>query len=173
MGAWVNNTKRIVILGLMVAQALVLSIIESWIPVLVPVPGVKLGLANIITLVVIIFFDLKDALAVVLLRCVLSSIFGGGLTGFLFSIAGGLLSAIVMYFLYKRGSKVFSIIGISIAGAVCHNLGQVVIASFVMKDIVVYTILPVLLISGVIMGLFVGLCSNFLEKALRNTKIFT
>ncbi len=156
----------------MVAQALVLSIIEAWFPLPLPLPGVKLGLANIITLIVIIFFDLKDTLIVVLLRCVLSSVFFGGVSGFLFSFAGGILSAIVMYTLYKIGSRVFSIIGISIAGAVFHNVGQIFIASLLMKDMVFYTILPLLLISGVIMGLFVGLCSSFLEKALRRTKIF-
>jgi len=156
----------------MVAQALVLSIIESWVPVPVPIPGVKLGLANIITIIVIIFCDFKDVLIVVLLRCVLSAVFGGGVSGFLFSFAGGILSAIVMYTLYRVGSKVFSIIGISIAGAVFHNIGQIVIASIIMKDMAFYTILPILLVSGVIMGLFVGLCSSFLERALRNTKIF-
>ncbi len=168
-----NNTKRIVILSLMIAQALVLSLIESWIPLPLPVPGVKLGLANIITVIVIVFYGFKDALSVVLIRCILSSIFGGGVTGFLFSMAGGILSTIVMYTLYRKGSKVFSIIGISIGGAVSHNIAQTVIASFVMKDAAIYMILPVLLISGVIMGLFVGLCSSFLEKAIRNTKIFT
>jgi len=168
----VNKTKRIVLLSLMVAQALVLSIIESWVPVPVPIPGVKLGLANIITIIVIIFCDFKDVLIVVLLRCVLSAVFGGGVSGFLFSFAGGILSAIVMYTLYRVGSKVFSIIGISIAGAVFHNIGQIVIASIIMKDMAFYTILPILLVSGVIMGLFVGLCSSFLERALRNTKIF-
>jgi heptaprenyl diphosphate synthase len=168
-----NKTKRIVILSLMVAQALVLSLIESWIPLPSPVPGVKLGLANIITVTVIIFYGFKDALSVVLVRCILSSIFGGGFTGFFFSMAGGILSTIVMYVLYSRGSKVFSIIGISIAGAVAHNIGQTIIASFVMKDVAIFMILPVLLISGVVMGFFVGLCSSFLERTLRNSKIFT
>jgi len=156
----------------MVALALVLSIIESWFPVPLPVPGVKLGLANIITITVIIFYDFKDAVSVVFIRCILASIFGGGVTGFLFSISGGILSTVVMYLLYKRGSKLFSTIGISIAGAVLHNIAQIVIASIIMKDTAVYFILPVLLISGLIMGFFVGLCSGFLEKAIRNTKIF-
>jgi len=156
----------------MVALALVLSIIESWFPVPLPVPGVKLGLANIITITVIIFYDFKDAVSVVFIRCILASIFGGGVTGFLFSISGGILSTVVMYLLYKRGSKLFSTIGISIAGAVLHNIAQIVIASIIMKDTAVYFILPVLLISGLIMGFFVGLCSGFLEKGIRNTKIF-
>lgn len=167
-----NNTRRIVLLSLMVAQALVLSIVESAFPLPVSIPGVKLGLANIITIIVIIFFDLKDTLIVVLLRCALSSAFFGGMSGFLYSFAGGILSAIVMYFLYRLGSKVFSVVGISIVGAVFHNIGQIIMASLLMKDMVFYTILPLLLISGVIMGLFVGLCSGFLEKALRRTKIF-
>ncbi|MFZ5988193.1 MAG: Gx transporter family protein [Bacillota bacterium] len=167
-----NRTKRIVLLALLVSQALILSIIESWIPVPVPVPGVKLGLANIITLIVIIFFGFKEALAVVLVRCVLSSVFGGGLTFFLFSIAGGILSTIVMTVLYKVRPNLFSIVGISIAGAIAHNIGQIAIAALVMKDLAVAAILPVLLISGCIMGFFVGLASSFLENALRRAKIF-
>lgn len=166
-----NNTKRIVVLGLMVALSLVLSIIESWFPLPVPVPGVKLGLANIITITVIIFFGFADVLSVVFTRCILSSIFGGGITGFLFSISGGMLSAIAMYILYKKGSKLFSTIGISVAGAVTHNIAQIVVASFIMKDIAVFAILPLLLISGGVMGIFIGLCSGFLERAIRNTKI--
>ena len=102
----------------MVAQALVLSIVESAFPLPVSIPGVKLGLANIITIIVIIFFDLKDTLIVVLIRCALSSAFFGGMSGFLYSFAGGILSAIVMYFFYRLGSKVFSVVGISIVGAV-------------------------------------------------------
>ncbi|HOP99255.1 MAG TPA: Gx transporter family protein [Acetivibrio clariflavus] len=169
----VNNTKRIVILGLMVALALVLSIIESWFPVPLPIPGVKLGLANIITITVIIFFDFKDAISVVFIRCILASIFGGGVTGFLFSISGGILSTVVMNILYKKGSKLFSTIGISIAGAVSHNIAQIMTAGFIMRDSAVYVLLPLLLLSGLVMGLFVGLCSGFLEKAIRAAKIIT
>jgi len=166
-----KNTKRIVLLAIMVSQALVLSIIESWIPIPVPVPGVKLGLANIITMIVIMFFGIKDALLVVVVRCALSSAYGGGLMVFLFSIAGGVLSAIVMFLLHRKLSKVFSTVGISIAGAVSHNIGQLAVACVVMKELLVMTYLPVLMASGVVTGCFVGICSNLLAGALKKTNM--
>jgi heptaprenyl diphosphate synthase len=169
----VNNVKKTVLLGLFVSQALILSLIESWISIPTPVPGVKLGLANIITVIAIIFFGFREAVSVVIVRCVLSSIFGGGgWMLFLFSVTGGVLSAVVMSVLFKSGNNKFSITGISIAGAISHNIGQILIAALLMKDLAVAVVLPVLLISGCIMGFFVGLVSSFLENALRKTKIF-
>ncbi|MCX8129001.1 MAG: Gx transporter family protein [Clostridia bacterium] len=166
-----KNTKKLVLLAIMVSQALVLSLVESWIPVPTFVYGIKLGLANIVTLVVIVFFGFKDALLVVLVRCALAALFGGGFVVFLFSITGGILSTIVMSFLFKKLSKVFSLIGISIAGAVTHNLGQIIIAILVMKTLSVAAYLPVLLVSGVVMGCFVGLCSSFLCTVLRRNNV--
>ncbi len=167
-----GKTKKIVVLALLTAQALVLSIVENRIPLPVTLPGIKLGLANIIVLTTIVFFDLKDVLLIVFLRTILSSLFTGGFTGFLFSISGGILSSLVMNFLYKKMFKVFSIMGISIAGAVMHNLGQLLMASIVMKDFSVMMYLPMLLLSAVIMGSFTGLCANYLIKALRKARIF-
>jgi heptaprenyl diphosphate synthase len=167
----VKSTKRLVLLAIMVSQALILSLIESWIPIPTFVPGIKLGLANIVTLVVIIFFGFKDSILVVLVRCSLAALFGGGFVVFLFSLTGGILSTIVMYLLYRKLSKVFSIIGVSIAGAITHNFGQIFMASLVMKTLSVVSYLPVLLVSGVIMGCFVGLCSNLLSTVLRRTNV--
>lgn len=156
----------------MISQALVLSIVESWIPIPVPVPGIKLGLANIVTMVAIAFMGTGSAVIVVVLRSLLSSMFSGGFTVFLFSIAGGLLSAAIMSVLYKRFSRIFSVVGISIVGAISHNIGQIVIASLVMKDFAVFGYLPILFVSGIIMGCFVGLCGSFLINALQKTNIF-
>ena len=168
-----NNTKRMVQLALMVSIALVLSIVESGIPIPVPVPGVKLGLANIITMVVIVFFGYRDALIVVTLRCILASMFYGGIIVFLFSIAGGILSTLVMGFAYNKMSKVFGLIGISVLGAVFHNLGQVSMASIVMKDKSVFTYLPALLVSGIIMGCCVGVCAGLLSQTFKKTGILS
>jgi len=168
-----KNVKKMVLLAVLISQALVLSIIESWIPlpVPVPVPGIKLGLANIVTIVVIVFFGFRESLLVVLVRCLLSSFFSGGFTVFLFSIAGGILSAVVMSLLNNRFSKVFSIIGISIAGAVMHNIGQIIMAVIVMKDIAVLGYMPVLLIAGIVTGLLVGVSSKLLIKGLDKSKM--
>jgi heptaprenyl diphosphate synthase len=166
-----KNIRRLTVLGLLVSQALVLSIIESWIPLPVAIPGVKLGLANIITFIAIIFFSFKEAFLIMCMRVLLSSLFGGGWVVFWFSLAGGILSTIMMGVLYKWASRVLSIIGISIAGSVMHNIGQLIAASIIMRELSVMGYLPVLLISGIIMGYFVGLCTNFLAKALSKTKI--
>jgi heptaprenyl diphosphate synthase len=168
-----KSTRRLTLLALMVSLALILSIVESLLPInaLIPIYGVKLGLANIITVIVIIFFGYKDALLVVIIRCVLASAFGGGFSVFLFSVTGGILSTIIMAILYKRASKIFSLTGVSIAGAIMHNIGQIFIACFVMKTLSVLTYLPVLLISGIIMGCFIGLCSKYLADALKKTNI--
>jgi heptaprenyl diphosphate synthase len=166
------KTRHMVLLSLMVSQALILSIIEQWIAIPSVVPGVKLGLANIVTLIVIIFFGLKDALVVVTARCLLASMFGGGLALFPFSFVGGVLSALIMYLMYKRFEKVFSTIGISVAGSIMHNLGQLAVASIMMWDVSVFGYLPILLVSGIIMGCFVGVCTYFLVSALKKTRLF-
>lgn len=167
-----GNTKKIVLLALLISQALILSIVESWIPIPIAVPGVKLGLANIVTLIVIIFFGFKDALIVVVIRTLLASLYTGGLIVFLFSVSGGILSTVIMALLYKKMSKVFSIVGISVSGAIMHNTGQLAVAALIMKELSVLSYLPVLVASGIIMGCFVGLCTNFLVKALKKTNLF-
>lgn len=167
-----SATKKIVLLALFVAQALVLSIVESWIPVPALVPGLKLGLANIITIVVIIFLDFKSAFIVMLLRTFLASLFTGGPLAFVYSLSGGILSTLAMSLLFYKYRKHFSITGISIAGAVSHNIGQLIAASVVMRDLAVISYLPVLLGAGLITGFFIGACGSFLEKALRRAKLF-
>lgn len=167
-----KSTKRLVLLAVLVSQALILSLVESWLPIPQVVPGVKLGLANIITLVVLVFLGFRDALLVVVVRCTLASVFGAGFIAFLFSISGGILSTIVMAVLHKKCSRYFSILGVSIAGAVTHNIGQLTAAVFVMKEPAVMSYLPVLLVVGVIMGCFVGLCSSLLIDAMRKTDFF-
>ncbi len=167
-----NNTKKMVFLALMVSFALVLSIIVSSIPVPVAVPGVKLGLANIISMIVVIVFGFREGLIVVFLRCLLASLYTGGILIFLFSISGGILSLVVIAFLYKKFTKALSITGISIAGAVAHNIGQIFMASLVMKEINVFFYLPVLMFSGIITGFFIGLCTMFLLKALKRAGMY-
>lgn len=148
------------------AQALVLHIIERGIPSPVPVPGVKLGLANIISLLTIIIFGLKEALIVVTGRTFLASLLSGSFSAFFFSIAGGMLSTAVMSLMYTRFRDLFSIPVISIVGAVFHNLGQIAVASFVVANLQLFYYLPVLLVSGIITGLFIGLAVKATQKPL-------
>lgn len=167
-----SKSKHLVLLALMVAQAMILSIIENWIPVPTGIPGVKLGLANIVSLIVIMFLGLRDALTVVAVRAIMTSMFTGGVSLLPFSLTGGVLSTLAMYFLYKRFSKTFSTVGISVGGSTMHNIGQLLAASVVMRDLSVFGYLPVLMVSGIVMGCFIGLCAHFLSAALKRTGLF-
>ena len=161
-----KSTKKMVILSLLVSQALVLHVIERMLPV-IPVSGVKLGLANVISLFTIIIFGFKEAMLVVFLRTILGSFFGGGVSSFLYSFTGGVFSTIVMALLFKYTKNIFSIIAISVVGAVFHNIGQILIASMVVSNANLFFYLPVLLISAVITGIFIGLTVQYTMKPLQ------
>ncbi|MDF2986794.1 MAG: putative rane protein [Eubacterium sp.] len=165
------DIKKIVYLSLLAAQAIVLSIIESQFPVSIGVPGIKLGLANIVTMVTLVFFSYSDTLLIVLIRCVIASLFMGGPVLFMFSLLGGLLSATIMWIMLKSMKKLFSLVGMSIAGSIAHNVGQIMVACFIMGDLSVTAYLPVLLVSGILMGCFVGICSTFMVKALKKLNL--
>lgn len=162
-----KDTRKMVILSLLVSQALVLHVIERMIPVLIPVQGIKLGLANIISLFTIIIFGWKEAMLVVFLRTMLGSFFGGGVSSFLYSFTGGIISTIAMALLFKYGKKIFSIIAISVVGAVFHNIGQILVASMVVSNTNLFFYLPILLISAVITGIFIGLTVQYTMKPLQ------
>lgn len=162
-----TKTRKLTLLSILIAQALVLHIIEGMLPVPMPVPGVKLGLANIITFITIILFGIKEALIVVVGRTFLGSLLGGTFLTFLFSLSGGLLSTLMMAWVYKRGGKLFSIPSISILGAVFHNIGQIAVASMVIANINLFFYLPVLIFSGVTTGLFIGLIVQFAHKPIK------
>ena len=154
------GTKRLVLIALLTSLALALQLIERSITIPILVPGVKLGLANVISLLAILLLGLKDAFLIVILRCLLGALFGGNPISFLFSITGGLLSTLFMSLLWKKFSKYISIINISLVGAVCHNIGQLVIASIIVKDLRIYVYLPVLLLSGLITGYITGVIAS-------------
>lgn len=166
-----DRVRKMVMLALITSQALVLHLIEGFIPVVAP--GIKLGLANIMTLVTLTFFGFKEALMVVVARSVLGSLLSGSVTAMLYSLAGGILSCLVMGLLYFRWQTHFSIIGISTAGAIFHNIGQLLVASGVFGTIgILFTYLPVLTIVAVGTGFFVGLASGYIIKYLERQKWF-
>jgi len=167
-----TKTRKMVLLSILISQALVLHVIERAIPVPIPVPGVKLGLANIISLITIMLFGYKEAVLVVILRTLLGSFFGGGLSSFLYSLAGGILSSTIMAYMYLKHKDIFSIPTISTVGAVFHNIGQIGVASLVISNIHLFYYLPVLLISGVITGVLIGFTVDFtVEPVKRILKI--
>lgn len=163
-----RNTRKLTSIAMFTSAALVLHVIEGMLPMPFLVPGVKLGLANIVTLMAIMFFDFKDIIMIVVVRCFLGSIFGGSVSSFLFSITGGLLSALIMWLLYRTFGKYFSLVGVSTAGAIAHNIGQLLVASVIISDFRIYLYLPVLMISSVITGLFIGIVCNYGRKLIIN-----
>lgn len=162
-----SKNHRLVFISLLVAQALVLNIFERMIPVPFITPGAKLGLANIITVVAIYMLTLKEATSIVVVRVVLATFLGGNLSGFFYSISGGLLSLMAMYIVVKLGKDVVSIIGVSIIGAVFHNIGQIIIAAAVIQNLKIAGYLPVLLIAGIGTGIFVGITAKQLIVYLK------
>ena len=157
--------QKLTTLALFTTLALIIFTVESAIPALVPIPGIKLGLANIITLVVLHNYSAKDTLFVLLMRILLASFFFGQALSLLYSLAGGLLCFVAMLFTHKllRGHYLFLI---SIMGAVFHNLGQLMVAYLITEVPGVLVYLPFLLLSAVITGLFTGLCAQFTQRFL-------
>lgn len=168
-----NKTSKMVYISLLVAQALVLSLFERMIPVPFITPGAKLGLANIIIVIGLYTLDsYKETFLVIVLRNILSAIFGGSLSSFMFSFVGAIFSFLIMVAIKELFKEEVSIIGVSAAGGVFHNIGQLVIASFIVKNIGVMLYLPVLSIAGIVTGIFVGLTGNVVVRHLKKLPQF-
>lgn len=161
-----SRYTQVTYIGMMVALALVLQLVEGMIPIPFLAPGVKLGLANMITMVAIIYFGFRKALLVVGLRTFMSAFLSGRLYSFLYSGAGALVSVCVMGFVYWRFRKHFSVQGVSILGAVAHNIGQIAVASLMIETVSIFTYLPILMVSGVVTGYLTGLTVSMLQNVL-------
>lgn len=153
-----QNKRNISFYGVLASLALIASYVESLIPLPIPVPGIKLGLANAVVLVVLFLFGGREALFVSVTRILLSGFLFGNLSAVFYSLGGGLLSLLVMYLLFHTGK--FGVFGISISGGVSHNLGQLFVASLVVDNFSLFYYFPVLLIAGVITGGVIGLVDH-------------
>lgn len=167
-----NKKKKEAIIIILICNAILISLLELIIPIPIPIPGVKLGLANIITIIAIAFLDLKDVLTITFLRCIVVAALSKGITMLPFSLAGGLLSSVAMWVFYKKMSRIFSIKGISIVGALTHNIAQLAVASLILREAVMLYYLPVLLISAIITGLITGSISELTVQEIKKRAIF-
>lgn len=157
--------KQLTRLALYTALAMVISYLESFIPIstFIPLPGFKLGLANIVTFYVLIKMDLKSAVMLTLARTGLSALLFSGVSGFLYSILGGLFAVTIMALLLKLNKN--SLCAISVAGAASHHTGQIIAASLMMKTIAVFGYLPLLFILSLPVGILTGFaCVILIEK---------
>lgn len=159
-----RSTYKIAMLGIFTALALVFSYIETFIKIDIAVPGIKLGLANIVTIIVLCSFGVADAIIVSVLRVFLSSLLFGNLTVMIYSLAGALVSILIMWLFSKI--NFFSATGISILGGVAHNMGQLLVAWLIIKNQNVLIYAPVLIISGTITGILIGIAASIILKAV-------
>ncbi len=150
--------------GVFMALAMILSYLESLIPVSYAIPGIKLGLANMVTIVALYKLGLKPALIVSAGRIVLSGILFGNIMVIIYSLAGGFLSIFVM--LMVRKMKVFTVTGVSICGGIAHNLGQIAIAAIVLENANIMYYMIVLGITGGIAGAVIGIMAGIVMKNL-------
>lgn len=149
--------NKVAVFGVFTSLALILSYVELLIPINLGIPGMKLGLANLLVVILLYKCGPRDALLLSVIRILLSGLIFGNMFSIFYSLGGGLLSLAVMVFLKKTGQ--FTVAGISIGGGASHNVGQLLVAMFVVQTYQVGYYLPVLLIAGVITGAVIGILS--------------
>lgn len=159
--------KKTAYLGMFLAISLILSYVESLIPVVAPVPGIKLGLANCAIVILLYLYGPAEAGLINLARVIISAFLFNGLYSLMYSLTGAVFSFGIMFLLYRR-KKTFSAIGIGMLGGMFHNIGQILIAFAVtrVKGLVFY--LPILLLSGLLTGSVIGFLAKLLVPRLKN-----
>ena len=161
-----NKVKKTAFCGLVLALALIAGYAESLVPVTVAIPGIKLGAANSVILLLLYMVGVKEAYIVNISRVVLSGFLFGSMSSILYSLSGAVLSLLVMTLLKKTDR--FSISGVSMSGGVFHNIGQLMMAALVLETTAVWYYLPVLIITGSITGLLIGVLTGEICKRISN-----
>lgn len=157
--------NRAAYFGVFTALALIFSYVETLVPIHLGIPGIKLGLANLLIVILLYKRNAKEALLLSVVRIVLSGFMFANLFSILYSLAGGILSLAVMAFLKNKGS--FSVTGVSIAGGITHNMGQLAVAMLVVETYRVGYYFPVLLIAGMLTGMLIGVTAGEVLKRLK------
>lgn len=159
------KTKKIAWLGLTVALAMIMSYIETLVPLSFAVPGIKAGLANIVIIFVLYRMGLKEACVVSLIRVFLVSLLFGNVMALAYSLAGAVLSLGLMALLKK--SDKFSVVGVSVAGGVMHNAGQILMAVILLGTEQIAYYLPVLVLTGTVTGVVIGIIASLVIKRIK------
>ena len=163
------KTKKVAMLGLTIALAMIMSYIEALVPLSFAVPGIKMGLANIVIIFVLYKIGTKEAILVSLIRVFLVSLLFSNVMAMAYSIAGAVLSLSVMWLLKKIDK--FSVIGVSVAGGVMHNVGQIIMAIILLRTEQIAIYLPVLILTGTVTGVIIGIVSGLVINRFKNIKI--
>lgn len=162
-----DKAKRIALFGMMVALAFTFSYLESLIPFNFGIPGVKLGLANLVVVVALYIMKPGEAFAIAIIRVFLAGLTFGNVYSIAYSLCGGILSFAVMFLMKKTK---LSVIGVSMLGGISHNIGQIIVAAIVMETIRIAYYLPVLLVAGLITGMLMGIISKLIIDRFKKIK---
>ena len=155
------NTKKISNIAILSALAIIFGYIESLFPAS-PIPGIKLGISNIVILFALYKTDFSSAFFIMLIKVLVTSLLFSGLNVLFYSISGGVFSILIMYI----SKQIFSKIGASISGGIFHNIGQLLAASVMMQTTAVFVYTPYLLVSGVVVGFVTGNVCNIILKRI-------
>ena len=159
-----NVAKSVALYGMLIALAFIFSYVEAMIPVPLPVPGIKLGLANLVNVVRLYTVGIPGTIAVSLVRIILAGLTFSNVFSMIYSLAGGVVSLAVMILAKKSGF--FGKIGVSILGGIFHNIGQLAVAAFVTSTAGVFSYMPVLLAAGVITGGVIGFLGGLVVERI-------
>ena len=162
-----NGLKKNIFLAVLVSIGLALSVLEASIPLPIAIPGARLGLSNMVVLITLVVFGFKEGITVSALKSIVLMLVTGSVSSFIYSFSGAIISCIGMYIVYKYFSNIFSLIGVSIFGALFHNFAQVTVASIMLNNSRIYTYLPFLMLTSIFTGYFVGLSSGYIIKNLK------
>ena len=159
-----RSTRHLALASMFAALALIFSYVEVLVPIPVPIPGVKLGLANLVILIALYRLGFRLAFSINCVRIVIAGLLFSGVFGMIYSFAGGILSILIMYLLKKIGC--FSIVGVSMAGGVAHNLGQLLTACLIVSNFGLMSYFAILFFTGMISGILIGILAYFIERRL-------
>lgn len=163
------STRSLALSAMLAALALIFSYVEALIPLPVPVPGIKLGIANLVIVMAIYKLGFRYAFTINCVRIVIAGLLFSGVFGMIYSFAGGILSLLVMYLLQRTGW--FSMVGVSMAGGVAHNLGQLITASLLVQSVRMMSYFSILLFSGLISGIFIGVLASLIYRRLPDLQV--
>ncbi len=163
------STHRLALSSMFAALALIFSYVEVLIPVPVPIPGIKLGIANLVIVMAIYRMGFRYAFTINCVRIVIAGLLFSGVFGMLYSFAGGILSIVIMYLLYRTGW--FSMVGVSMAGGVAHNLGQLITAAIIVENVRMMSYFSILLFSGLFSGIAIGVLAALIDSRLPDMNV--
>jgi len=160
---------KIAKLGVIVALSMILGYVESMLPLPIPIPGIKLGLANLVTIVSFYLIGLRESWLIAMVRICLLSILFGSFYSWIFSMAGGICSLLFMSLALK--CKIFSMTAVSCVGGVAHNVGQIVAAAILMNAGLILMYIPLLIIGGVVSGIIIGLIGSLIIGRIKKAGV--